>query len=610
MKIYFRFLFGMVGLSLSLPGITDIIKIDTDIHHTGAQTCTTGPCVYPFNSPSISGDGSRIAFVTNAPLVSQDINNALADVYVWDKDGGIALVSTRQNINAYSVSSPSISEDGKYIVFGTRDGDLVSGDSNGLEDVFRYDIENDVTELVSVNSSEIQGNDSSAYVYGCDNVIPTLGSAGGTNSSMSADGRYVVFQSCASNLVSGDNHKNSDIFVRDTIAGTTEKISYRTNGDHASHVTSRHPSISADGRFVAFEASGGLDTQNNLSANYFFPHVYDRQTNTLKVLGQGSSLLSQNYGGLALTNDNAFYHARGDDDFTTYFSKMAIYGRALPVIGTGSNEIQRWSTADVFGPSVSSDGKFLVYFSAANITPETTGGTVQLYIENLDDNEVKLLSKSPSGVQGDADSGGILNNPHISADGCKVVFYSNASNLVANDTNGNPDIFLADNPFLPPWECGESQPVLNFVVDNNSSEVQANSAYVLIYSDIDFLVPFPGGEWQVQNTATGFIGNDYHEVDAGTNAEFIWQFTAEATGLYDFKANIPVTGSNTAGAVYLIEHASGEKSVAVDQSVVGEIWLAQLSLEAGVTYQIKLQSDAGASGKLVADAVLIDWVSL
>lgn len=95
------------------------------------------------------------------------------------------------------------------------------------------------TELVSVSSDGTQGNRQSAYL------------------SISADGRYVAFESWASNLVSGDTNGTYDVFVRDRVAGTTERVSVAGDGNQANH-GSYNPSISADGRYVAFSSRASV----------------------------------------------------------------------------------------------------------------------------------------------------------------------------------------------------------------------------------------------------------------------------------------------------------------------------------------------------------------
>ncbi len=158
---------------------------------------------------------------------------------------------------------PSISADGRYVAFGSNANNLVSGDTNASNDVFVHDRQSGATERVSIDSLGAQGNDVSG------------------SSSISADGRYVAFSSSATNLVSGDtNGWMPDVFVHDRQNGTTERVSIDSlgvQGNDGSH----NPSISADGRYVAFfsYANTLVSGDTNFTSDVF---VRDRQSGTTK----------------------------------------------------------------------------------------------------------------------------------------------------------------------------------------------------------------------------------------------------------------------------------------------------------------------------------------
>ncbi len=127
----------------------------------------------------------------------------------------------------------STSADGRHVTFVSDANNLVPSDTNGKWDIFVYDRITGMTERVSVNSSGIQANGDSYHA------------------SISADGRYVAFESSASNLVPGDTNGRMDIFVHDRITGITERVSVDSSGIQANQGCGS-PSISADGRYVAF----------------------------------------------------------------------------------------------------------------------------------------------------------------------------------------------------------------------------------------------------------------------------------------------------------------------------------------------------------------------
>ena len=136
--------------------------------------------------------------------------------------------------NSYSRRA-SISADGRFVAFYSNASNIVPGDTNNTDDIFVRDRLTNTTTRVSVDSAGNQGN-SESY-----------------SPSISADGRFVAFESLASNLVPGDTNGNTDIFVRDTLSNTTTLVSFDSAGNPGND-NSYSPSISADGRFVAFSS--------------------------------------------------------------------------------------------------------------------------------------------------------------------------------------------------------------------------------------------------------------------------------------------------------------------------------------------------------------------
>ena len=134
--------------------------------------------------------------------------------------------------NGYSYS-PSISADGRFVAFESSASNLVAGDSNGLIDVFVHDRKSGETTRISLASD---GSQTNSYSYG---------------GFISVDGRYVAFVSYASNLVTGDTNEMEDVFFHDRQSGETTRVSVASDGAQADN-SSSYPSISADGRYVAF----------------------------------------------------------------------------------------------------------------------------------------------------------------------------------------------------------------------------------------------------------------------------------------------------------------------------------------------------------------------
>ncbi|PZS25513.1 MAG: hypothetical protein DLM59_20035, partial [Pseudonocardiales bacterium] len=194
-------------------------------------------------NPSVSPDGRFVVFTSAAPtLVTGDINDAV-DVFVRDR---LAGTTRRVNVSGAggqaesgSVSGTSgsgtseVSANGRFIAFFSNARNLVPGDTNGSWDVFLRDMQAGVTRRISYSGTGVQGN------------------AESDQNAISADGRYVVFESFASNLVPGDTNSRIDVFLRDWQAGVTRRISYSGTGAPGNN-DSADPAISADGRYVAF----------------------------------------------------------------------------------------------------------------------------------------------------------------------------------------------------------------------------------------------------------------------------------------------------------------------------------------------------------------------
>jgi Ca2+-binding RTX toxin-like protein len=187
---------------------------------------------------SISADGRFVAFSSMASNLVPGDTNGREDVFVHDRQTGqtervsVASNGTQGNRDSYA---GSISADGRFVVFVSEAANLVQGDTNGTRDIFVHDRQTGRTERVSVASDGTEGN------------------RGSEAPSISADGRFVVFHSEASNLVPGDRNGCADIFVHDRQTGRTERVSMASDGTEGTNY-SYDPSISADGRFVAFRS--------------------------------------------------------------------------------------------------------------------------------------------------------------------------------------------------------------------------------------------------------------------------------------------------------------------------------------------------------------------
>ena len=252
-------------------GGRDVFVRDLQEGTTEEVTTTSGTDPNDF-SPTISAGGRYVAFTSNASnVVEGDTNNA-KDVFVHDRTTGtterasVGVDASGSQTEANSGSyDASISADGHYVVFQSLGSNLVTGDTNAQGDIFVRDLQTDTTQRVSVGSSGNQTNNYSFYP------------------SISADGRYVAFLSHATNLVTGDTNDQSDVFVRDRTAGTTQRVSIDPCEAQANREGYVPPAISPDGRYVAF--TSGFPNHGGLT----FLRDLQSQT-TQRVEGGGVSL--------------------------------------------------------------------------------------------------------------------------------------------------------------------------------------------------------------------------------------------------------------------------------------------------------------------------------
>ena len=324
---------------------------------------------------AISATGRYVAFDSPATnLVSGD-TNGVPDVFVHDRKTGqttrvsVASDGTQADCNS---NFPSLSAMGRYVAFDSCASNLVSGDSNGFVDTFVHDQATGQTTLVSVASDGTQGNDSSSG-----------------HVSISADGRYVVFQSFASNLVSGDTNNTLDVFLHDRKTGQMTRASVASDGTQGNDA-SLHPMISASGRYVAFfsSASNLVNGDTNGMGDMF---VHDRETGR-----------------------------------TTRVS-VASDGTQ----GNGESEF----------PSISATGRYVAFFSlASNLVSGDTNFASDIFVHDRKTGQTTRVSVASDGTQANEGSG-LLS---LSANGRYVAFEAVASNLVSGDTNNSQDIFVHD----------------------------------------------------------------------------------------------------------------------------------------------------------------------
>jgi Tol biopolymer transport system component len=331
-------------------------------------------------APAISSDGRFVAYASAASnLVDGDTNDA-NDVFVRDRQ---ANTTTRVSVGFDGTQAnggsdqPSLSGDGRLVAFTSAAANIAPGDANGVRDAFVYDRQTGAAVNISVNSTGVQAD--------LDSFTPVL----------SANGRFVAYTSFADNLIADDLNEGSDVFVRDLQANTTERVSEYT-GHFEGEGDSLRPSISADGRYVAFDSDDW-----NL------------------VWGD--------------TNDD--FDVFVNDRATTVTTRVSIDDS-----GTQSNGAS-------YRPSISGDGRYVSFYSeASNLVSGDANGATDVFVHDQRSGATKRISVSSTGAEGNGDSV----RPAMSSDGRLAVFESDATNLVPSDSNGFTDVFLNDPQGTPP----------------------------------------------------------------------------------------------------------------------------------------------------------------
>ncbi len=324
---------------------------------------------------------------------------------------------------------PSISADGRYVAFDSEANSFAVGEDEGVDNVFVRDLVSGTTTYVSRASDGTAGDDDSF------------------RASISADGRYVAFESDANSLAVGENEGVTDIFVRDLVSGTTTYVSRASDGTAGDDSSSR-ASISADGRYVAFESdANSLAVGENEGVENVFVRDLLASTTTLVSRtsdGTAGDGLSREASISADGRHVAFLSGADNLSVVDDNAPFNIFVRDL-VAGT-TTYVSRATDgtpgeSDSSRPSISADGRYVAFESTANnlvVGEDEDWGNV--FVRDLLAGTTTFVSRASDGTAGDGDSF----NASISADGRHVAFESQATTLAVGDDKTINDIFVRD----------------------------------------------------------------------------------------------------------------------------------------------------------------------
>jgi Tol biopolymer transport system component len=332
--------------------------------------------------PSISADGSLVAFPSSATNLVPGDRNDVPDVFVHDRAAGLTKrmsVGSKGEADASSLAA-FVSANGRTVAFSAEASNLVPADANGTMDVFVKDVGAGRIRRVSVGQVGESADRSEA-------------------SSIDARGLVVAFRSFAPNLVPGDLNGKADVFVFDRSSGLMERVNVSSTGAEARAATFRGV-VSGSGRFVGFRSRAANlvpgDTNQALDA-----FVHDRWTGVTTRI--------------SVSSDGEEADARAFDRSTRRSFFMSR-------------------------PFLSADGRYAAFTSrAANLVPDDRNGVSDVFVHDLLTGATARVSVSADGEE--ANGASFVSG--ISADGRVTAFTSNAGNLVAGDTNGRRDVFVA-----------------------------------------------------------------------------------------------------------------------------------------------------------------------
>ena len=398
--------------------------------------------------PAVDAGGVLTAYTSDAlNLVSPPFQSFRDQIYLRDiEDVTSSLVSKGPDGKAGNKPSqpggfaPGISADGAFVAFSSQATNLVADDTNGFEDVFVADVASGAIELIS------RGIDGPA------NGVSTF-------ARLSGDGRYVVFQSRASNLVPNDDNGVTDVFLYDRVGHAMRRVSVGSDGA-AADGPSITPTISDDGRYVAFASRATNLVAPSPGGAFEQIYVVDWQTQSVQLAsvndqGQPANAISflpdlTADGGQVAFKSEAFNLVPNDtngvpDVFVRNLTTNTTQRVSVDDFGNQSNGLSG-------GPGISADGRYVAFISfASNFVPDDGNGFSDVYVYDRfpPGRSQGLIARVTIAINNFGEPNeGVADFPvSISADGRWIAFASAASNLVENDNNNDLDAFLACNPF-------------------------------------------------------------------------------------------------------------------------------------------------------------------
>ncbi|GEM_PF-4013644 len=374
----------------------------------------------------ISANGRYISFYSFASNLMAGDNPMSLDVYVYDN--WLKNLIYLPIIGNGDSDSPTLSAEGRYLVFSSSASNLVAGDNNQVADIFRYEWSTETLSRISLSSQGEEGNGNSSAP------------------SISGDGRYIVFESTATNLVAGLKQAVPRIFVHDNFTGTIQLISLSVQGK-PNDLEARRPMMSADGQFAVFESLAQLTAEDTFGySNIYRYNLSTGETQLVSVDSTGQ-----------VAKRSAFApRISGDGRYVVFESLWndSLDEKSPPSSGVIMRDMQVVQSTEIIPPdsgietgqttsqvTISQNGRYLNFESAQPWLSEDGNGLVDVFRYDQQTQEVRRVNLDWQGLE--TTWGPFATGSAIAEQGCAIAFSSLDPKLVKGEDNQAFDVFVS-----------------------------------------------------------------------------------------------------------------------------------------------------------------------
>lgn len=474
-------------------------------------------------------------------------------------------VIVRANVAAGALQTnggqrPAINSNGRFTAYWSDSPNIVGGDTNNTGDIFVFDRNANASKRVNIGPNGVQANGPT------ENVVDINDSGG-----------IVVYASDANNLVAGDTNNQRDVFVTDQFLNLTVRIVPDAENGPQGNAASFNPVVSPDGRFVAFRSyatnflDAGVDT-NGQPDIILFDRMFNAfsqfdRINEGRVGGNVTQSNSEDPNSTFALSNNAEYAVfdstgsnlvPGDSNarYDVFFRNRTANPRTTTRISVGTGGVQ--ANGNSIRPAISANGRWVVFESdASNLISDDTNGKSDIFLWDRDNpSAVVRVSVDSSGSQ----SNGHSRTPRINSTGRYITFWSDANNLVDLDTNNQPDIFVHDRV------TG-----ITTRVNISGNEAQANR-FTQNRPDISNDGSFVAFESEASNLVAG---------DTNNSADIF-----VALGGIISPNNLTATEADTSITLNWTDNTTNEQSFIVQRRALDGNWAAIATLAANTTTYI------------------------